>query len=130
MPAVEVDSRPVDEGVAGPEGGGAERVELVEHPGVAAAHAARARIEPHREPLAGEAVAFSVTVLPPADLERAGEEGAVVVQPPGLNRRRLWPPRRARGQRGEILRRDGGVEGRVAVLEEGLADVVDHVVFL
>ena len=91
MATIEVDPRPIDEAAAGPEGCRAERVELMQNPGLSTADAAGAGIKSYRQPLPGHIAAVA------ADLEAAGQERTVVVQPPGFERRRLWsaggPPR-------------------------------------
>ena len=114
VPAVKVDACPVDELRARPEGGGPQSVEFVEHPLVAAAHAAGAVIEPDHEPLAGDVAAVG------ADLEGAGQEWAIVVEPPGLKQRRLGAAARALRQPGQIGRRDQGIPGRVTLFEKRL----------
>ncbi len=91
---------------------------------MAAGHTAGARVEPHREPFPGHVAA------PLPDLERAGEEGAVIVHPPGFDGGGLGAAALARGQRREVLGRDRGVEVAVAILEEGLAHVMNDIVFL
>ena len=122
--AVEVDAGPIDELFARPKRRGPQRVEFIENPGVPTAHAARAGVEADRESLSGNVV----RVL--ARLERAREKRPVVVQPPGLDRRGLRPAGRAGRQCGEIVRRDRRIPVAVAILQECLADVVDHVVLL
>ena len=122
--AVEADPVPVDEAGAGPGGGQAERVVLVEDPRPPARDTPLPRVEPDGDPLVGDVR----QVL--AGLDGRHQARAVIHRDPRLDRRR----RRAAGvplrQPVDVPAIDRDVLPRVVRLEERLADVVDDVVLL
>ncbi len=124
VPAVEIDPVPIDEAVAAPRGRHPHRVLVEDRPEPASRDAAGARVESDGDPLVGEV--RSVV----AHLVGGRERRAVVHRRPWLDGRRLGASRRAFRQAVEVGPIHGGILRGVVGLEEGLADVMDHVVLL
>ena len=122
--AVEIDPFPIDEAVAGPDGGEAERVEVVDRKRPTTADPLPARIESDRKSLPHD------PPLVATDFDRGGEERPVVVEPPGIGRRRGRAAAGSLGEGGEIVGGDRDVGLVVVPLQKRLAEVVDDVVLL
>ena len=122
--AVEIDPLPIDEAVACPDGGEAERVEVVDRKRPPAADPLPPRIEPDRKSLPHDSPMVA------ADFDRGGEKRPVVVEPPGIGRRRGRAAAGSLGEGGEIVGGDRDVGLVVVPLQKRLAEVVDDVVLL
>ena len=101
--AVEVDPIPVDESLAGPGGGQAHRVVVVDDPGSPASDSPLPRIEPDGDSLGGDIRPII------ADFQRGRQAGTVVHRDPGLDRRRRRALARSLGELIEVAPIDAGV---------------------
>ena len=122
--AVEVNPLPIDESLATPRRREPHRVVVVDYPIVAARNASRTGVKTNTDSLVSDVLGIV------ASLDRRHQAGAVIHHQPGLNMGRLGTALAAFGQLRKIVLIDGGILAGIRSLEEGLADVVNRVVFL
>ena len=131
---IEMNAAPIDEWrsfsgrLARPSPGNPHRVVIVNDPMAAAGNAARARIEPHGDPLVGDV--GPSTVGDPGELVGAHQTGTIVHHHPRLDIARLGAARISPRQTRQIIGIERSVLRQIPSLQVGLADVVNDIVLL